>query len=46
MSCEKFERLIALYVEGDLSDGKERRLRDHLARIFNLMFDIPTFQRP
>ena len=30
MSCEKFERLIALYVEGDLSDGEERRLRDHL----------------
>ena len=30
MSCRKFERLIALYVEGDLSDGEERRLRDHL----------------
>ena len=30
MSCRKFERLIALYVEGDLSGREEGQLRDHL----------------
>ncbi len=31
MSCKKFERLIALYVEGDLSGREERKLGGHLA---------------
>ena len=31
MSCKKFERLISLYVEGDLSGREERKLGDHLA---------------
>ncbi|HZS44551.1 MAG TPA: zf-HC2 domain-containing protein [Blastocatellia bacterium] len=31
MNCEKFERLIALEVEGDLPDKERSRLTDHLA---------------
>jgi anti-sigma factor RsiW len=31
MNCERFETLIALYIEGDLTEQRARQLEDHLA---------------